>query len=626
MCGIVGYVGKKSCAEILLDGLRRLEYRGYDSAGTAIVESGKISILRAEGKLSNLATRLRELKPTGTVGIGHTRWATHGRPCEQNAHPHKYGRVAVVHNGIIENHAALRSELQANGHRFSSETDTEIVAHLIDDEIGKGKPGLQAVQDALKRVEGAYAICVLIDGLADQIIAARHDAPLILGLGQGENYVASDVPAILNRTRDMIFLEQRDTAVVGESIQVFDASGQPVERTPQRITWDAVMAEKGGHKHFMLKEIHEQPRAVTDTIRDRISPSTGDAFIDAPDLDLSTVRKVTIVACGTSYHAALVGKFLIEGLARMPVEVDLGSEFRYRDPLVREHDLLVPISQSGETADTLAALREGRSKGATVLSICNVVGSTISRESRGVLYTHAGPEIGVASTKAFTTQLAALMLLAIHLARRNGRLGEQQGKELIADLLVVPELMKEILDHDASINVIARRYATARDFLYLGRGINYPIALEGALKLKEISYIHAEGYPAGEMKHGPIALIDENMPVVVIAPLGSGYEKIISNLQEVRARRGKVIAIASRGDQGSVSSWTTWFRSRTFARSFSRCSRSCRCRCSPTASRTSAAPTWTSRATWPRASRSSDRATDLWVELGARVPRVLVGG
>jgi glucosamine--fructose-6-phosphate aminotransferase (isomerizing) len=449
MCGIVGYVGTLSCADILLDGLRRLEYRGYDSAGTAIIEQGKTQILRAEGKLSNLARLVEQEKPRGTVGIGHTRWATHGRPSEQNAHPHKYGKVAVVHNGIIENHAALRSRLQSNGHVFSSETDTEIVAHLVDDELKAGKVGLAAVQGALKHVEGAYAICVLIDGDSDRIFVARHDAPLILGVGEGEHYIASDIPAILNRTRDVIFLEQRETAVVGKELQIFDAEGAPVEREPERIMWDAVMAEKGGHKHFMLKEIHEQPRAVTDTIRDRISPSTGDAFIDAPELDLSAIEKVTIVACGTSWHAALVGKFLIEGLARVPVEVDLGSEYRYRDPLIGPKQLLVSISQSGETADTLAALREGASKGATVLSICNVVGSTIARESQGVLYTHAGPEIGVASTKAFTTQLAALVLLAVHLARRNGRMSEEQGAELIADLLAaIPELMKEVLEHD----------------------------------------------------------------------------------------------------------------------------------------------------------------------------------
>lgn len=549
MCGIVGYVGPEKCSDILVDGLRRLEYRGYDSAGTAIMDGGKTDILRAEGKLQNLSRLLDEHKPAGTVGIGHTRWATHGRPSEQNAHPHKYGYVAVVHNGIIENHAPLRAELEANGHKFSSETDTEIIAHLIDDAYKVEKDSLKAVRAALARVEGAYAICVLIDGVPDQIIAARHDAPLILGIGKNENYVASDVPAILNRTRQMVFLEEKEVAVVrADGVAVFDLDGKSVDRPPQTIMWDAMMAEKGGHKHFMLKEIHEQPRAVTDTIRDRISPTAGDAFIDNFDIDMAQLRRVVIVACGTSYHAALIGKFLIEGIAKIPVEVDLGSEFRYRDPLVSASDLLVAISQSGETADTLAALREAKRKGARVLSVCNAVGSTIPRESDGVLYTHAGPEIGVASTKAFTTQLAALVLLAIHLGRRSGRLAEDDAKELIADLLAIPEQMKEVLDHSALVDVVSRRYAQARDFLYLGRGINYPIALEGALKLKEISYIHAEGYPAGEMKHGPIALIDEHLPVVVIAPRGSGYEKIINNLAEVRARRGKVIAIASRGD------------------------------------------------------------------------------
>ncbi|MBW2732314.1 MAG: glutamine--fructose-6-phosphate transaminase (isomerizing) [Deltaproteobacteria bacterium] len=549
MCGIVGYVGSERCSDILVDGLRRLEYRGYDSAGTAIMEGGETHILRSQGKLSNLSVLIDEQKPQGTVGIGHTRWATHGRPSEQNAHPHKYGNVAVVHNGIIENHAALRAELEASGHTFSSETDTEIVAHLIDDAFKETKDSLESVRQALCRLEGAYAISVLLDGVPDQIICARQDAPLILGVGENENYIASDVPAILNRTRDMIFLEEGDIAVVrAEGIAISTLDGKSVERKPQKIMWDAMMAEKGGHKHFMLKEIFEQPRAVTDTIRDRVSPTTGDAFIDDFDVDMETLRRVVIVACGTSYHAALVGKFLIESMARIPVEVDLGSEFRYRDPLINKHDLLVGVSQSGETADTLAALREGRGKGARVLSICNVVGSTIPRESDGVLYTHAGPEIGVASTKAFTTQLAALTLLGIHLGRRTGALTEPKAKELINDLLALPEQMKEVLDHSATVDVIARRYANARDFLYLGRGMNYPIALEGALKLKEISYIHAEGYPAGEMKHGPIALIDENLPVVVLAPRGSGYEKIINNLAEVRAREGKVIAIASRGD------------------------------------------------------------------------------
>ena len=549
MCGIVGYVGPDPCAEILLDGLRRLEYRGYDSAGMALIEGTESKILRSQGKLTNLARLLSEHRPTGTTGIGHTRWATHGRPTEINAHPHKYGKVSVVHNGIIENHATLRAELESNGHKFSSETDTEIVAHLVDDEVKAGRSPKDAVLGALRRVEGAYAICVLVDGAPDQIIAARHDAPLILGIGSGENFVASDVPAILNRTRDMVFLEEKELAVVrADGVEVMDLDGKPVDRKPQRILWDAMMAEKGGHKHFMLKEIHEQPRAVTDTIRDRISAKTAETFIDGFEIEIEKLRRVVFVACGTSYHAALVGKFLVEGLARVPVEVDLGSEFRYRDPLVSDSDLLVTISQSGETADTLAALREAKRKGARVLSICNVVGSTIARESDGVLYTHAGPEIGVASTKAFTTQLAALVLLAIYLGRRTGALDQESAHELIKDLLALPEQMKEVLDRGASVDVIARRYATARDFLYLGRGINYPIALEGALKLKEISYIHAEGYPAGEMKHGPIALIDENLPVVIIAPRGSGYEKIINNLTEVRAREGKVIAIASRGD------------------------------------------------------------------------------
>ena len=549
MCVIVGYVGPQPCSPILIDGLKRLEYRGYDSAGVAIMEEGQTSIVRSEGKLVGLEVRLEKTQLSGTLGVGHTRWATHGRPSEQNAHPHKFGRVSLVHNGIIENHAQLRDALKGKGHKFSSETDTEIVAHLVDEQLRLGKEPVDAVRGALKQVEGAYAICVLFDGVEDMLVAARRDAPLILGLGDGENFVASDVPAILGRTRDMVFLEEGDVVEVrADAVSVTDLEGNPQERPSEKVLWDAVMAEKGGYKHFMLKEIFEQPRAVIDTIGDRLSATNGDAFIDGFELDSASLKRVVMVACGTSWHAALVGKFLVEGICRVPVEVDLGSEFRYRDPIVGEGDLLVAISQSGETADTLAALREGRKRGARVLSICNVVGSTIARESDGVLYTHAGPEIGVASTKAFTTQLAALVVLAIHLGRRNGHLSEEDAVELVKDLLSIPEQMKEILDHSASINVIARRYATARDFLYLGRGINYPIALEGALKLKEISYIHAEGYPAGEMKHGPIALIDEDLPVVVISPLGSGYEKIINNLTEVRAREGKVIAVASKGD------------------------------------------------------------------------------
>ena len=549
MCGIVGYIGPQKCVDILIDGLRRLEYRGYDSAGTAIFEGDQCRIVRAQGKLDNLTKLLDQDPPQGTVGIGHTRWATHGRPSEQNAHPHKYGQTSVVHNGIIENHAELRRDLQAKGHVFASETDTEIIAHLVDDEVKAGADPEQAVRAVLKRVKGAYAICVLVDSTPDRIVAARHDAPLILGVGEGENYVASDVPAILNRTRDMIFLDNGEIALVtADAITIADLDDTPVDRTPQRITWDAMMAEKGGHKHFMLKEIYEQPRAVSDTIRDRISPTQGDAYIDDFEADPTTFDKITMLACGTSWHACLVGKFLVEQLARIPVEVDLGSEYRYRDPIVGSRDLLVAVSQSGETADTLAAVREGKRKGARVLSICNVVGSSIARESDGVVYTHAGPEIGVASTKAFTTQLSAMIVLGIHLGRRTGSLSEADAKELIKDLLAIPEQMTHVIDTRASIDVIARRYASASDFLFLGRGINYPIALEGALKLKEISYIHAEGYPAGEMKHGPIALIDEHLPVVVISPRGAGYDKIINNLAEARAREGKVIAVASLGD------------------------------------------------------------------------------
>ncbi len=557
MCGIVGYVGEKESIPVLIEGLRRLEYRGYDSAGVAVLEPGAgaaegklvTKLVRARGKLVNLEKKIAEDRPFGKVGIGHTRWATHGRPSDENAHPHKYGSVSVVHNGIIENHAALRATLTAAGHKFSSETDTEIIAHLVDTELKKGGSLLEAVRRSLAQVQGAYAICVLSENTPGEIVAAKNASPLVLGQGDGENFVASDIPAILEHTRKMIFLDEGDIAEVSRSgIKIIDMAGKPVTRDAKTISWSHVSAEKDGFKHFMLKEIHEQARAVTDTLRGRISVEQSDAFIDGIELDVKALKKITIIACGTSWHAGLVGKFLIESLARIPVEVDLASEYRYRDPIIGPGDTLLAISQSGETADTLAALKEAKAKGAKILCIANVVDSSIPRVSHGALYTHAGPEIGVASTKAFTTQLAALVVLAIHLGRRTGTLDEGRAARLITELLAIPQKMTDVVGLAPQIQVIARRYGHARDFLFLGRGNNYPIALEGALKLKEISYIHAEGYPSGEMKHGPIALIDENMPIVVIAPRGPGYDKVMSNLAEVKAREGKIIAIATRGD------------------------------------------------------------------------------
>jgi glucosamine--fructose-6-phosphate aminotransferase (isomerizing) len=557
MCGIVGYIGEREAVPILIEGLRRLEYRGYDSAGVAVLDpapggKGATRVVRCRGKLSALEKLLENGRPTGKVGIGHTRWATHGRPSDENAHPHKSGAVSVVHNGIIENHSQLKEQLLSKGRTFSSETDTEIVAHLIDEELKGKKDGdlREAVRRALAQVQGAYAIVVVSDDAPGQIIAAKNASPLVLGLGEGENFVASDVPAILSHTRKVIFLDEGEIADVRrDKVELCDLAGKAIAREPKTITWSAVSAEKAGFKHFMLKEIHEQARAVTDTLRGRLSVEQSDAFLDGIELKPAEIKKITIIACGTSWHAGLVGKFLIEQLSRVPVEVDLASEFRYRDPIVGKGDLLLAISQSGETADTLAAVKEARQRGAYCMCIANVVDSSIPRASDAALYTHAGPEIGVASTKAFTTQLAALVLLALHLGRRADRLNVTQANQLIDELLAIPHKMSDVVGLAPQIQVIARRYGNARDFLFLGRGNNYPIALEGALKLKEISYIHAEGYASGEMKHGPIALIDEHMPVVVLAPRGPGYDKVMSNLQEVKAREGKIIAVATRGDQ-----------------------------------------------------------------------------
>ena len=552
MCGIVGYVGNKDAVPILLDGLRRLEYRGYDSAGVAVIHNEKVERRRSIGKLINLDQQIKKEPISGTPGIGHTRWATHGRPSEENAHPHKSGPVVVVHNGIIENYLHLKDILKKEGHIFESETDTEVIAHLIAKHL-KGSDFEAAVKKSLKELKGAYAIAVLCEKEPGKMIAAKNGCPLVVGLGENENFIASDIPAILNYTRRMIFLEDGDIVIINnEGLRLENMEGAAVVRVPKEITWSPTMAEKGGYRHFMLKEIFEQPTAITDTFRGRVSEESGDIYLNEVGLskeDILGIRKIVFVSCGTSWHSSLVGKFLIEEFCRIPVEVDYASEFRYRDPIVDSSTLFIAISQSGETADTLAAIREAKGKGAKVLSICNVVDSSIARESHGVIYTHAGPEIGVASTKAFTCQLVALYLLTLYLGRNTGRISEELAKEMVSELVRLPRNIEEILKLNKDIEGLAKTYMHARDFLYLGRGINYPIALEGALKLKEISYIHAEGYPSGEMKHGPIALIDEEMPVVVLVPKGKNYEKVLSNLEEVKARGGRIIAVGTSGDK-----------------------------------------------------------------------------
>ena len=571
MCGIVGYVGKKKeVVPVIIEGLRRLEYRGYDSAGIAVGGNGDgLQLRRAAGKLRNLEEVIREHPLSGTYGIGHTRWATHGRPTEENAHPHRdcTGRIVVVHNGIVENYLALKQELIAQGHKFATETDTEIIAHLLEQVLSTAKQAGEkllledAVRRTVKRLTGAFAISVLSADEPDKIVAARNGPPAIVGVGDGEYFVASDVPGILHHTRDLYFLADGDMAVLTpKGVTLTDFDGRPVQRTLQRILWDPIQAEKGGYKHFMLKEIFEQPRAIRDTTLGRISLDTGRVFLaemKIADKTFREARNIHIAACGTSWHAATAGKFMIERLARLPVEVDYASEFRYRDPIVDERTVGMLITQSGETADTLAAQREMIAKGAPTVAVCNVVGSMITREAHGTIYTHAGPEIGVASTKAFSAQLVALFLFAVHLAQVRGTLVEEESGKLLDALNMLPGKAEEILRTcDSACEPLARLYSNARDFLYLGRGIHYPIALEGALKLKEISYIHAEGYPAGEMKHGPNALIDETLPVVVLATKDESnrdsvqrYEKTLSNIQEVTARSGKVIAVATQGDE-----------------------------------------------------------------------------
>lgn len=553
MCGIVGYIGNEEAVPVLLGGLSKLEYRGYDSAGVAVMNGERIEVRRSVGKLANLQKSLMENAVAGTVGIGHTRWATHGKPSEQNAHPHRSKSCVLVHNGIIENYQSLKQQLEKEGYKFHSETDTEVVAHLIDKHVQGGKTLADAVRAATGEVRGSYALAVISEREPGTMIAARSGCPLVVGRAKQASYVASDVMAMLAHTREVTYLEEGDVAVVTSSdVHLTDAEGRPVSRKLTRITWDASAAEKSGYPHFMLKEIHEQPQTILDTIRGRYSYESGEA--DLPDIGLSqgdfaSIDRIWIVACGTSWHAGLVGKYLLEEMVRTPVQVDIGSEFRYRDPLVGKNDLFITISQSGETADTLAAVREAKRKGARVVSIVNVVGSTLARESDGVLYTHCGPEIGVASTKAFTAQLTALYLLALHLARVRDVISIVDGKAWLDRLVRLPVLVDRVLGREAEIVAIAKRYHKKRNFLFLGRGINYPIALEGSLKLKEISYIHAEGYAAGEMKHGPIALIDKDMPVVVLAPRDRLYEKTVSNLMEVKARHAPVIALVAEGER-----------------------------------------------------------------------------
>jgi glucosamine--fructose-6-phosphate aminotransferase (isomerizing) len=552
MCGIIGYIGKDPAVPILIEGLKKLEYRGYDSSGVAVLQNGKFEVRRAVGKLQNLEALLRGETLTGTIGVGHVRWATHGRPSEENAHPHRAGSVVVVHNGIIENYTALKKELSAQGRTFQSETDTEVIAHLIDSIAQKGGSLDQAVREAAARLQGAYAIAVIDERNPEVVVGARKGSPLVVGLGQGEFFIASDIPAILHRTRDVLFLNDDEMVVLSdEGVKVTDLKGAELTRDITRVLWNPVMAEKGGYRHFMLKEIFEQPRAIMDTIRGRISQETGTIHLEeiGPVQEkLPGVKKIFIVACGTSWHAGLVGKYMFEELAAITTEVDIASEFRYRSPLVGKGDLFIAITQSGETADTLAAMREAKKRGAAVIAICNVVGSTASREADGVVYTHAGPEIGVASTKAFTAQLTALYLFGLLIGSLRRTLSPDDVKKRLADLVHIPTLVEHCLEDNDAIEQIAKRFFKANDFLYLGRGPNFPVALEGALKLKEISYIHAEGYPAGEMKHGPIALIDENLPVVVLAGKNGVYDKILANIEEVKARGGIVIALPTEGD------------------------------------------------------------------------------
>jgi glutamine---fructose-6-phosphate transaminase (isomerizing) len=556
MCGIVGYVGDKSAIDIVLEGLKRLEYRGYDSAGAAVIGPEGLQIRRAAGRIKVLEGILRERPIDGRIGLGHTRWATHGRPTDENAHPHTDGSgdLVVVHNGIIENYLPIKERLQAEGHVFKSETDTEVIAHLIERHL-KDAPRLdEAVRRALRELRGSYAIVVLHRRMPDRLVAAKLGAgSVVVGLGENETFLASDIPAILSHTRDVVVLEDEDVAVITRGgVEITDLDGAPVQRAPSRILWDPIMAEKGGYRHFMLKEIFEQPRAAADTMRGRVQLEGGTVVLPDVQLDpevVAGIQRIILVACGTSYHAAIVGRFMMERLTGIASEVDIGSEFRYRDAVLGPETLVIALSQSGETADTLGAVKAARAKGAPIVGITNVVGSALSREATGTLYTHAGPEIGVASSKTFTATLVALYLLALWLGRRRGALLAEDGRKHIQGLLELPRLMEQTLEMENAVAELAREISRHKNFLFLGRGINYPLALEGALKLKELSYVHAEGYPAGEMKHGPIALLEDGFPVIALNPRDSSYDRMMGNLEEVRAREGRVIAIGHEGDR-----------------------------------------------------------------------------
>jgi glucosamine--fructose-6-phosphate aminotransferase (isomerizing) len=556
MCGIVGYIGDKNAVDIVLEGLRRLEYRGYDSAGVAVTGAAGLQIRRAAGRIKNLETLLREKPIEGRIGLGHTRWATHGRPTDENAHPHTDGSgdLVVVHNGIIENYLPIKERLQAEGHAFKSETDTEVIAHLIERHLQDTPKLDEAVRRALRELRGSYAVVVLHRQMPDRLVAAKLGAgSVVVGLGENEIFLASDIPAILSHTRDVVVLEDEDVAVVTRrGVEITQLDGAPVQRTPSRVLWDPILAEKGGYRHFMLKEIYEQPRAAADTMRGRVQPEGGTVVLPDVQLDpevTAGIQRIVLVACGTSYHSAIVGRFMLERLTGITAEVDLGSEYRYRDAVVGPETLVIALSQSGETADTLGAVKMARAKGAPIVGITNVVGSALSREATGTLYTHAGPEIGVASSKTFTSTLIALYLLALWLGRRRGMLLAEDGRKHIQGLLELPRLMERTLELEPAVADLARELSRYKNFLFLGRGINYPLALEGALKLKELSYVHAEGYPAGEMKHGPIALLEDGFPVIALAPRDGSYDRMMSNVEEVRARDGRVIAIGHEGDR-----------------------------------------------------------------------------
>jgi glutamine---fructose-6-phosphate transaminase (isomerizing) len=552
MCGIIGYIGNRNAIPLVMEGLKRLEYRGYDSAGIAFFRGNEIEVRRCKGKMQQLETLIDTQKIESSTAIGHTRWATHGKPSDENAHPHRSDGIVLVHNGIIENYVELKHQLQNEGFEFKSDTDTEVLCHLIN-KFSCSMPLEEAVRKASKDLRGAYAFAVMSDKEPDKIIAVRKESPLVLGLGENEYFLASDVPAFLSHTREVIFLENNEMAVMHkDGVIITDLDGAPVNQNVEVIPWNSSMAEKGGYRHFMLKEIYEQPRSVADTIRGRVFPETGDVSIEEFGLSaesIGAIEKILIVACGTSYHSAIIGKYMIEELSRLPVEVDIASEFRYRKPIIGANTLFISITQSGETADTLAAMREAKRLGASILTICNVIGSTSARESDYTFYTHSGPEIGVASTKAFTAQIVALYLLAIALGKNRACIDDARASKLIDDVLRLPGQIEAALEMDSEIYGIAKELFRTRDFLYLGRGIEYPVALEGALKLKEISYIHAEGYPAGEMKHGPIALIDENLPVLILAPSGPLFEKILSGMEEVNSRGGILIAITTKNHE-----------------------------------------------------------------------------